>query len=514
MIEGAPGDARDVGEAYERAACGLLTISAEGEILRVSATTCAYTGFSEPELLGRTFQSLLTMGSKLFHQTHWVPLLELQGSVAEVQLELRHRDGRVLPVLVNAARRPPTDGGRARVDIAMLIVTDRRKYERELLYARKQAEELLERTREAESARALAQARLHLALESANLRVWSVELPSGVRRYERNVAALIGLPDLEEVPAATYAAHMHPDDRARDEAAIAAALDPTVRAAHSVEYPLVGADGVERIVRSTGQAFFDEAGQPVQLSGILEDITDRRRAEEALRQQEAEARQRAVLAEQLIGIVSHDLRNPLNAVMLGAQLLADADLGGNALIVHRITASAARASRHISDLLDFTQARLGGGLRVARRPLDLHAVVADCLEEVKMAWPGRPVEHQRRGRGESWGDADRLAQVVTNLVNNALVYGTPTEPVTVTSVLTETSLELHVHNAGTPIPADLRAQMFEPLRRGAHEAELGTRSVGLGLYIVREIAAAHGGHIALQSTAEAGTTFSLTAPRA
>jgi sigma-B regulation protein RsbU (phosphoserine phosphatase) len=395
VIEGGGGDARDLGEAYEHAACGLMTISAEGAILRVSATMCAYTGFSEAELLGRTFQSLLTIGSKLFHQTHWFPLLQLQGSVAEVQLELRHHDGRVLPVLVNAARRPSTGGGRALVDIAMLVVTDRRKYERELLRARKQAEELLDRTREAESARALAQARV----------------------------------------------------------------------------------------------------------------------EEALRHQEAEAQQRAVLAEQLIGIVSHDLRNPLNAVMLGAELLADGDLGENAHVVRRITSSAARANRLIGDLLDFTQARLGGGLRVARRPIDLHAVVADCLEEVKMAWPGRVIEHRRRGEGESRGDADRLAQVVTNLVNNALVYGTPTEPVTVTSALTETGLELHVHNAGAPIPDDLRPQMFEPLRRGEHEARLGSRSVGLGLYIVREIAAAHGGHIALHSTAEGGTTFTLTAPR-
>jgi signal transduction histidine kinase len=252
----------------------------------------------------------------------------------------------------------------------------------------------------------------------------------------------------------------------------------------------------------------------VQLYGVLEDITDRRRAEEALREQEAEAQQRAVLAEQLIGIVSHDLRNPLNAVMLGAELLGDSDLGENAQVVRRITSSAARANRLIGDLLDFTQARLSGGLRVARRPLDLHAVIADCLEEVKMAWPGRAIEHRRTGSGEGRGDPDRLAQVVTNLVNNALVYGTPTEPVTVTSTITETSLELHVHNTGAPIPDDLRPHMFEPLRRGQHQAKLGSRSVGLGLYIVREIAAAHGGSIALRSTADAGTTFALTVPRA
>jgi phosphoserine phosphatase RsbU/P len=504
VTEGAAGDGRALEEAYERAACGLLTISAEGVIQRVSATICAWTGFSAAELVGRKFQSLLTMGSKLFHQTHWSPLLEMQGSVAEVQLELVHRDGRVLAVLVNAARRPAAAGERPAVDIAVFIATDRRKYERELLSARKRAEELLERTREVEEA---------LRQRETEFRTLTENSPDVIIRFDAARRATYISPAARRFSARAVESFLgrRLDEFGIDPAIVApwsAAIDKAFAGRATVltlVYPMP--DGTSCELQSHIVPERNARGEVVTVLGISRDVT-------LLRQQEIEAQQRAILAEQLVGIVSHDLRNPLNAVMLAAELLAESDPGENAPTVRRITSSAARANRLIGDLLDFTQARLGGGLRVKRRPLDLHAVVAECLDEVRMAWPGRVIEHRREGEGQGHGDADRLAQVVTNLVNNALVYGTPTEPVRVTTVVAEATLELHVHNTGAPIPDELRPHIFEALRRGEHQVQLGSRSVGLGLYIVREIAAAHGGRINLSSTAEDGTTFVVTVPRA
>ncbi|WP_437284808.1 PAS domain-containing sensor histidine kinase [Sorangium sp. So ce406] len=628
------GDALDL---YELAACGLLTTAADGTIERVNRTMCAWTGFAAAELVGKRFQDLLTIGSKLFHYTHWMPLLQMQGSVAEVQLELVRRDGRVLPILVNAARRAGPAGAassaRPPVDVAVFIATDRRKYERELLLARKRAEELLASERQAQQARARAEARLRLALDSAHLRVWSVDVTTGARHYERDVASLLGLPPADELAPEAFAERIHPDDRAAEAAAFAAAIDPERRATYSIEHRLLGHDGVERIVRSTGRAFFDDGGKPVHFSGVIEDVTDRRRSEEALRQrenefrtlaenspdviarfdrahryvylspaaegligrpvedllgervgrgglgdadaaawnaaideafagrhgtlafsyeardgrlrefqahvvpernsrgeiatvlgltrdvtalrqQQREAQQRAILAEQLIGIVSHDLRNPLNAVLLGTQLLGDADAELQGVIAGRITAAADRAIRLIGDLLDFTQARLGGGLRVQRREIDLHLFAAGFLDELRLAWPGRRVEHRRTGDGLGSADPDRLAQILTNLVNNALTYGTPDEPVTVTTVVARDALEVRVHNTGRPIPQELQARIFEPMQRGAAQVGPGARSVGLGLYIVREIASAHGGRVSVRSTEREGTTFTVVLPRA
>ncbi|XXY47449.1 ATP-binding protein [Sorangium sp. So ce269] len=496
---------------YELAACGLLTTAADGTIQRVNRTMCAWTGFTAAELLGKRFQDLLTMGSKLFHHTHWMPLLQMQGSVAEVQLEVVRRDGRVLPVLVNAARREAKAGAAPAagppVDVAVFIATDRRKYERELLFARRRAEELLASERQAQQARAHAEARLRLALDSARLCLWTVDLRTGARHYGCDVALLLGLPLSEEVTPEAYAACIHLEDRAAEAAAYAAAIDPERRVTYSVEYRLLGHDGVERIVRSTGRSFFDEDGRPVHFSGVLEDVTDRRRIEEAVRQ-------RALLAEQLIGIVSHDLRNPLNAVLLGTQLLEDADAELQRVTASRIAAAAHRANRLITDLLDFTQARLGGGLRVARREIHLHQVAADCLDEVMLAWPARKVEHRRTGDGLGLADADRIAQILTNLVNNALTYGTPDQPVTVTTAVLPGALEIQVHNAGRPIPPELQAKIFEPMQRGGAQARPGSRSVGLGLYIVREIASAHGGRVSVRSTEREGTTFVVVLPRA
>lgn len=209
-----------------------------------------------------------------------------------------------------------------------------------------------------------------------------------------------------------------------------------------------------------------------------------------------------------MGIVSHDLRTPLNAVLLGAGMLQVGDMQPlQAKTFSRIMSAANRANRLIADLLDFTQARLAGGLRVTRSPIDLHALVADCVEELRLAFPGRMLQHLTEGEGEASADADRLAQVVTNLVSDAITYGTPELATTVTSLVHDQTLGIRVHNFAAPIPDELLPHIFEPLRRGEQQVKLGSRSVGLGLYIVQQIAAAHGGEVAVESNEQQGTTF-------
>ena len=508
----------DPADPFELAACGLLTTNLAGQIRRVNTTFCTWLGWDGAELVGRRrFQDLLTVGSKLFHQTHWMPLLQLQGSVAEVQLELVARDGHTLAALVNATRHSGAAIERRDADqvhIAVFIATDRRKYERELLLARRRAEELLASERDAQRARALAEDRLLLALESAQLCTWSVELPSGAVTYERAVAALLGFPEPREVSAEEYAAAIHVDDREAERAAFARAMDPAERALYSTEYRLNGVDGVERTIHATGRGIFDESFGPVGFTGVLEDVTLRRRAEDALRAREREAQQRAVLAEQLVGIVSHDLRNPLNAVLLGTHVLRASELTpAHARVVTRIASSAERATRLVADLLDFTQARLGGGLRVAPREVDIHALVGEAVEELRLAWPNRMMDVQTRGSGLASVDPDRITQVLGNLASNALTYGSPEQPVTICSGIDTDTLVLEVHNHGRAIPSELRAHIFEPLRRGEQSVKLGSRSIGLGLYIVREIVSAHGGSISVTSTEGEGTTFQIRLPR-
>ncbi|SDR55023.1 PAS domain S-box-containing protein [Paraburkholderia fungorum] len=140
-----------ISDAFEQAPCGLLSTATDGTILRVNGTFCRWTGFAAVELLDqRRIQDLLTMGGKVFHQTHWAPLLQMQRSVAEVKLEIRHRDGHKVPMLINAVRH--RQGDSEYDDFACMLVMDRHAYEQELLRVRQQAQRALDEKTVAEEA--------------------------------------------------------------------------------------------------------------------------------------------------------------------------------------------------------------------------------------------------------------------------------------------------------------------------------------------------------------------------
>ena len=203
-----------------------------------------------------------------------------------------------------------------------------------------------------------------------------------------------------------------------------------------------------------------------------------------------------------MGIVSHDVRNPLSSIGLGIALLArDNPSERRRHSARQDQRSTDRANGLVADLLDFTQARLGRGLSASREPIDLHETVAYALEELAVAYPGRTLRHLQTGERECSADANRLVQLVGNLVSNAAAYGQPETAVTVTSSVEATSFSIAVHNTGAPIPLEAQSRLFEPMTRGTHASKSG-RSVGLGLFIVREIAESHGGSAHVKSTIE------------
>jgi PAS domain S-box-containing protein len=226
-----------------------------------------------------------------------------------------------------------------------------------------------------------------------------------------------------------------------------------------------------------------------------------------------EAQQAIRMREDVVAIVSHDLRNPLNAITLSAGVLlqrADVD-ERTTRTAARIASAAERGGRLIRDLLDFTQARVGG-LPIHPRSMDVHELVQRVVEEVRLAYPERRIEHEASGEGHGEYDADRLAQVVTNLVGNALQHSPPGTPVRVATRGEPLGLHVVVHNQGRPIPEKLLPKLFEPYRRGPEAGE-ARGSLGLGLYITHQIVLGHGGSIEVRSTQEAGTTFTVHLPR-
>ncbi|MEY4548699.1 MAG: hypothetical protein RL685_4894 [Pseudomonadota bacterium] len=229
----------------------------------------------------------------------------------------------------------------------------------------------------------------------------------------------------------------------------------------------------------------------------------------------AEAARRADFEEKLIGIVSHDLRNPLNVISLGTHsLLAGGQLDAPLQrTVRRISASAQSATKLVNDLLDFTQARLGSGIPVRCAPTDLQGVVQQVLDQTQAAYPQRMIVLQVAADTRGEWDGDRVGQALMNLVSNALKYGDASGSVTVRILGAAEGLKIEVHNSGTPIAPQLLPVLFEPMRRGSVPVSDVGRSVGLGLYIVKQIVEAHSGAVTVQSSASEGTTFAMFLPR-
>lgn len=231
-------------------------------------------------------------------------------------------------------------------------------------------------------------------------------------------------------------------------------------------------------------------------------------------QGERARRKSAEFERQLVGIVTHDLRSPLTAILLATRsLLRKAEAGPATSALERIERSARRIESVTHLLLDFTRARLGAGIPVVPQPVDLQALCHDTVEEARAGAPERLIQEDYAGDLQGQWDAERLAQVLANLLQNALKYSPPDTPVRVLAAAVEGGVRVEVHNQGEPIPRELRPRLFEPFQSGARSAETVKKSLGLGLYIVREIVQAHAGGINVRSEPGLGTVFTLTLPR-
>jgi two-component system sensor histidine kinase/response regulator len=211
------------------------------------------------------------------------------------------------------------------------------------------------------------------------------------------------------------------------------------------------------------------------------------------------------LKDRFIGILGHDLRNPLTAITNSAHLLMRAsDLGErHQASAARILRASERMAQMIRDLLDFTRGQLGGGIPVEPARADLAEICHRVVDETKAVHPQREIELSTRGDLSGLWDTPRLEQVVSNLVVNAVHHGQ--DRIVVEAIGEPVRVVLRVRNGGPPIPADDLPTLFEAFKGRDRR---NTQGLGLGLYIVKEIVRAHGGTVEVTSTADEGTTFS------
>jgi signal transduction histidine kinase len=227
----------------------------------------------------------------------------------------------------------------------------------------------------------------------------------------------------------------------------------------------------------------------------------------------AAAEDRALLAEQMVGIVSHDLRNPLAAILMGSTLMerGEAIPVQKARVLQRMQSAARRAQRLVDELLDFTQARIGSGLTLKMVDVDLNELMMSILEELRLSFADVNLLYMGSGLGSAYLDVDRIHQLFGNLVANAVMYGSPGKPVQLNCEVNAGEVVFSVRNEGEAIAPTMLRTIFEPMVRGqGHRRE--QHGVGLGLYIVRAIAEGHYGTVFVTSHSETGTCFAVRAP--
>jgi sigma-B regulation protein RsbU (phosphoserine phosphatase) len=360
-------DVEDLEDLYENAPCGYLSIKPNGRIVKANATFSKWMGWPADQLIGKRFLDLLNIAGRIFYETHFAPLLRMQGFFNEVALDLVTQQGKRLPVLVNAAERRDATGQHLFTRLTIFNATDRRRYERELVEAR-------------------------AALEARLL-----------------------------------------DERATSS-----------------------------------------------------------------------------LREQFIAVLSHDLRNPLSAISLGAELLLKTAPNDRARsIAALIQGSASRMASLIDNVMDFARGRLGGGLTLERTPdASVDALLQQVVSELRTSAPDRIIDADIALGMLVNCDTRRIGQLASNLLGNAITHGARDKPIRLGAAVSDGWFELFVANAGDPIPAATLEKIFQPFERGTLRSSL--QGLGLGLYISNQIAKAHGGNLTVISTpAETRFTFRM-----
>ena len=377
----------DLQDLYDNAPCGYVSLRSDGRIFKANLTFCRWTGYEPGELIGRRLHDFLNIAGRIFYETHFAPLLRMQGFFNEVALDLVKKDGERFPVLLNAAERRDAEGKAQFIRLTVFNATDRRRYERELLAARDELK----------------------------------------------------------------------------------ALNATL----------------ER--------------------RVVEELEKRLRSDSALSSQ----REEAVLREQFIAVLGHDLRNPLASIGAGMQLIQKARLDEKTgPIVYMMQKSVGRMASLIDNVLDFARGRLGGGITLVRSFQPLEPMLRQVVDELQSKHPEAVIITEFELAKPVHADPVRIGQLFSNLLANALTHGAVGAPVTVTAKTTDW-FELVVCNAGEAISREAMERLFYPFSRG--EVRPIQQGLGLGLYIASEIAKAHGGTIDVTSTSEK-TCFALRMP--
>ncbi len=455
-------------ELYEHAPAGYLSTLPGGLVVKVNETLLAWTGYRREDLVGRKrLHDLLAPGARIYYETHYAPLLQMQGRVREIAVELVRADGGRLPALLNSTLVCDEEGEPRVIRTTVFDASERRRYERELQRARSEAES------RARAALALAHVNDGVLLVTAEGDV-EVMNAAAERIFDRRVADTLGRSVTDVVPGwAAVASHAPIGDVGER---TTPAILPLTSGGHELWVAVAGVDAGEGGVVYT-----------------FRDVT----ALHALEQ----------LREQIVAVVSHELRTPLTGVYGSARTLLaryeDLDDATRRQLLEMIVEQADRLAGIVERIL------LTSALDAGEVELNIEAAdAAGAVDAVVSALPAGQrdrVAVERTGTPTIRGDAASLRQILSSLVDNALKYSDGAVVVGVDQVAT--TVRFTVADTGPGIPPAEHARIFERFYRLDPDQRHGVGGVGLGLYIARQLTERLGGAIGLLPNGPGTTIF-------
>ncbi|MDE2263796.1 MAG: PAS domain S-box protein [Gammaproteobacteria bacterium] len=358
-------------------------------------------------------------------------------------------------------------------------------------------------------ARELKSEEYSLLVENSPVMIWRSGLDANCDYFNDTWLSFTGR-TLEQELGSGWAEGVHPEDF--DRCTCHYLEHFRRREPFEMEYRLRRRDGAYRWIFDRGVPFTD-SGTFAGFVGSCVDIDERHRAQEAQRMHSQEQLALARDFEKwILAIVSHDIRNPLNAIQLAARGLRHiADPGGAVGKQADIVTRGVERIQHIAgDLLDLSREREGAGISVDPRPTDLRGACQQVIDELAVVAPDRRITFDCETDSRGMWDEHRILQVISNLTSNAVQHGAPDSPVLLRLAGDDRRVTVEVRNEGT-IPREILPRIFEPFSsRRQHERR--SEGLGLGLFIAKAIARAHGGELEVDSS-EGVTTFRLVLPR-
>ena len=472
----------DAEALYEDAPCGYLSFQPDGTIIKINRTLLLWLGYTKKEVVGQLkLSDLLSTGGKIYYQMFYFPLVKMKGAANEISFDIYKKDGAFIPALLNSSAFKHADGQLLAVNVVITDITDRKKYEHELLHAKQLAD--AERNK------------FEFVADYIPEMVWTAPADGRINYFNKRFADHFGLHDLA-LARHELVNRIHPEDRLNSLRRWAQAIRDSSE--FEIELRLQEAGGDYRWFQLKGIPYRDGRIVTRWLGSCLD-----------IHAHKMEIQQK----DEFISIASHELKTPVTTLKATLQILDRLKNQDLPQKYHMLIDQGNRSMGKIGNLIDelLNVNRLNAGqLALDKRPVNLYLMLQSCCQHVRV-----DARYALHIKGDKTlvvtADEHRIDQVIVNFVNNAIKYAPDSKTIELEIGSEPGNVRVSVKDEGPGISLEKQPYLFDRYYRADHTGSQYS-GLGLGLYICAEIIKKHGGDIGVQSTPGKGSTFWFTLP--